>query len=36
LLFGAVCESAMMVTKADDQETAIKEALDELTRMLLG
>jgi AcrR family transcriptional regulator len=34
LLFGAVCESAMMVARSDDQEAAIKETLDELGRML--
>jgi AcrR family transcriptional regulator len=34
LLFGAVRESAMVVARADDQETAMKETLDELGRML--
>ena len=34
LLFGAVCESAMVVARAIDQEAALKDALDELHRML--
>ena len=34
LLFGAVCESAMVVARAIDQDAALKDALDELHRML--
>ncbi|MFL5908611.1 MAG: TetR/AcrR family transcriptional regulator [Solirubrobacterales bacterium] len=34
LLFGAICESAMVVARAADQEEALEEALDELHRLL--
>jgi AcrR family transcriptional regulator len=34
LLFGAICESAMVVARAPDQEAALAEALAELSRML--
>jgi AcrR family transcriptional regulator len=34
LLFGAVCESAMVVARAPDQAAALDEALAELSRML--
>jgi AcrR family transcriptional regulator len=34
LLFGAICESAMMVARARDQQAALREALAELRRML--
>jgi AcrR family transcriptional regulator len=34
LLFGAVCESAMVVARAPDQEAALDEALAELSRLL--
>jgi AcrR family transcriptional regulator len=34
LLFGAICESAMVVARAPDQKAALKEALAELSRML--
>jgi AcrR family transcriptional regulator len=34
LLFGAVCESAMVVARAPDQDAALDEALAELSRML--
>ena len=34
LLFGAICESAMVVARAPDQEAALTEALAELSRML--
>jgi AcrR family transcriptional regulator len=33
-LFGSVCESAMVVARAIDQEAALDEALDELHRVL--
>jgi AcrR family transcriptional regulator len=33
-LFGAVCESAMVVARAPDQDAALDEALAELSRML--
>lgn len=33
-LFGATCESAMMVARAADQEDALEEALTELHRLL--
>jgi AcrR family transcriptional regulator len=34
LLFGSVCESAMVVARAPDQDAALKEALEELHRVL--
>jgi AcrR family transcriptional regulator len=34
LLFGAICESAMTVARAPDQDTALREALAELRRVL--
>jgi AcrR family transcriptional regulator len=34
LLFGAVCESAMTVARAPDQDAALREALAELRRVL--
>jgi AcrR family transcriptional regulator len=34
LLFGAVCESAMVVARAPDQDAALRDALAELHRML--
>jgi AcrR family transcriptional regulator len=34
LLFGAVCESAMVVARAPDQDEALEEALAELGRLL--
>jgi AcrR family transcriptional regulator len=34
LLFGAICESAMMVARAPDQEEALDDALTELHRLL--
>jgi AcrR family transcriptional regulator len=34
LLFGAVCESAMVVARAPDQDAALEEALAELGRLL--
>lgn len=34
LLFGAVCESAMVVARAPDQQAALREANDELGRVL--
>jgi AcrR family transcriptional regulator len=34
LLFGAVCESAMVVARAEDQPAALEEALAELGRLL--
>jgi AcrR family transcriptional regulator len=34
LLFGAVCESAMVVARAPDQDTALRDALAELHRLL--
>ena len=34
LLFGAICESAMVVARAPDQDAALTEALAELSRML--
>jgi AcrR family transcriptional regulator len=34
LLFGAVCESAMVVARAKDQHAALEEALAELGRLL--
>jgi AcrR family transcriptional regulator len=34
LLFGAICESAMTVARAHDQEAALREALAELRRVL--
>jgi AcrR family transcriptional regulator len=34
LLFGAVCETAMVVARAEDQEAALEEALTELGRVL--
>jgi AcrR family transcriptional regulator len=34
LLFGAVCETAMVVARADDQDAALDEALAELGRVL--
>jgi AcrR family transcriptional regulator len=33
-LFGSVCESAMVVARAIDQEAALREAVDELHRVL--
>ena len=33
-LFGAVCESAMVVARADDQAAALRESVDELGRVL--
>ena len=35
-LFGAVCEMAMIVARADDQKTAHREALAEIGRVLDG
>jgi hypothetical protein len=34
LLFGAICESAMVVARAVDQDAALADALAELHRML--
>ena len=34
LLFGAICESAMVVARATDQQRASQESLDELRRLL--
>ncbi len=34
LLFGAICESAMVVARAEDQEQALEDALAELHRLL--
>ncbi len=34
LLFGAVCESAMVVARAGDQEAALRESVTELGRVL--
>jgi AcrR family transcriptional regulator len=34
LLFGAVCESAMVVARAPDQDAALRDALAELHRLL--
>jgi AcrR family transcriptional regulator len=34
MLFGAICESAMVVARAPDQEAALREALEELHRLL--
>lgn len=34
LLFGAVCESAMVVARADDQAAALRESVAELGRVL--
>jgi AcrR family transcriptional regulator len=34
LLFGAVCETAMVVARAEDQDAALEEALAELGRVL--
>jgi AcrR family transcriptional regulator len=34
LLFGAVCESAMVVARAPDQDAALDQALAELSRLL--
>ena len=34
LLFGALCESAMVVARAPDQRAALDEALAELHRLL--
>ena len=34
LLFGAICESAMVVARASDQERALRDAVDELGSVL--
>ena len=36
LLFGAICETAMVVARADRPATALRESLAELTRVLLA
>jgi hypothetical protein len=34
LLFGAICETAMVVARASDQESALREGVEELRRTL--
>jgi hypothetical protein len=34
LLFGAICESAMVVARAEDQRTALRDAVAELGSLL--
>jgi len=36
LLFGALCETAMMVARADDQRAAHRAAVAEIRRVLAG
>ena len=36
LLFGAICEIAMVVARSDDQDAALEEGLSELHRLLAG